>query len=352
MNKMQKKSTKQFFIIALLLSLAIAVTIHFPMVMSYLFGEEGSRHGERLIVNFSHLGAELLITFILAFLMFTLNFFILKPVDVHRKMNLLNIALAIILTVISVYLLNHFFYSIKNVIIPENRPRGHRDFDYTNFFVSALVIGCILIIRLIYQKQVINLENETLRREALQSQFESLKNQLSPHFLFNSLTALKTLIREAPETAQNYINNLSKALRYTLQSNEKQLVTLKEEMTFMDSYIYLIKLRFDTNLSVSISINEEYSSYRLPPLTIQTLIENAIKHNEISKEKPLNIHIITTGNDRLAVWNNIQEKITEEEGTGIGLTNLSKQFQLLIGKDISISNQNNQFRVEVPLINP
>jgi LytS/YehU family sensor histidine kinase len=127
---------------------------------------------------------------------------------------------------------------------------------------------------------------------------------------------------------------------------------LKEEMAFMDSYIYLIKLRFDTNLAVSVSINEKYSSYRLPPLTIQTLIENAIKHNEISKEKPLNINIITTDNERLAVWNNIQEKITEEEGTGIGLTNLSKQFQLIIGKDISISNQNNQFRVEVPLIKP
>ena len=350
---MQKKSTKQFFIIALLLSLAIAITIHFPMVMSYLFGEEGSRHGERLLVSFTHLGAELLITFILAFLMFTLNYFILKPVDPHRKLKVWNILLAVGLTVISVYILNHYLYSIKNLIDTEPRPRGHRDeFDYTNFFVSALVVGCVLIIRLIYQKQIINLENETLRREALQSQFESLKNQLSPHFLFNSLTALKTLIREAPETAQNYVNNLSRALRYTLQSNEKQLVTLKEEMTFMDSYIYLIKLRFDTNLSVSISINEEYSSYRLPPLTIQTLIENAIKHNEISKTNPLNIHILTTDNERLAVWNNIQEKITEEEGTGIGLTNLSKQFQLLIGKDISISNQNNQFRVEVPLIKP
>jgi len=206
-----------------------------------------------------------------------------------------------------------------------------------------------LIIRLIYQKQFINLENEKLRREALQSQFESLKNQLSPHFLFNSLTALKTLIREAPETAQNYVNNLSRALRYTLQSNEKQLVTLKEEMSFMDSYIYLIKLRFDTNLSVSISLEEEYYSYKVPPLTIQTLVENAIKHNEISKEKPLVINITTTDTARLAVWNQIQEKITEEEGTGIGLTNLSKQFQLLLGEDITISRQDNKFRVEIPL---
>lgn len=323
------------------------------MVMSYLFGEEGGNHGERILVSFTHLGAELLITFIVALLMFTLNFFILRPVETHRKLMLWNIILAVGLTVISVYILNHFLYSFKNMIDLGPRPRGHRDeFDYTNFFVSALVVGCVLIIRLIYQKQIVKLENETLRREALQSQFESLKNQLSPHFLFNSLTALKTLIREAPDTAQNYVNNLSKALRYTLQSNEKQLVTLKEEMIFMESYLYLIKMRFDTNLSVITSIKENYFSYRLPPLTIQTLLENAIKHNEISKEKPLIITIITTDNEMLAVWNNIQEKITEEEGTGIGLTNLSKQFQLLIGKDISISNQNNQFRVEIPLIKP
>lgn len=351
---MRTNSRKQFFLIALLLSLAIGITIHFPMVMSYLFGDgEGGRHGERIIVSFTHLGTEFLITFIVAFLMFSLNYFILKPFDVHRRLHVLNIILAVTLTLISVYILNELLYSIKNIIDKETFPKGHRDeFDYTNFFVSAIVVGCVLIIRLINQKQIVNLENETLRREALQSQFESLKNQLSPHFLFNSLTALKTLIREAPDTAQNYVNSLSKALRYTLQSNEKQLVTLKEEMVFMDSYLYLIKLRFDTNLTVNTNIQSDYSSYRLPPLTIQTLVENAIKHNEISKEKPLIINILTTEYESLTVWNLIQKKITEEEGTGIGLTNLTKQFQLILGKDIIISDQNNRFRVEIPLIRP
>ena len=350
---MNTNSKRQYFIIALLLSLAIAITIHFPMIMSYLFGGDEVKHGERIAISFTEVGTELLITFVLASLMFSLNFFILKPLESHRKLHILNVALAITLTVIAVYILNHFFYSIKNSMVPGIRPHGHRDeFNYINFFVSALVVGCVLIIRLIYQKQIINLENETLRREALQSQFESLKNQLSPHFLFNSMTALKTLIREAPETAQNYVNNMSKALRYTLQSNEKRLVTLQEEMNFMDSYLYLIKLRFDTNLSVNTNIKEDYFSYRLPPLTIQTLVENAIKHNEISKEKPLNITIEATNNEKLSVWNDIQLKITEEEGSGIGLTNLAKQYKLIIGKEISISNLNDQFRVEVPLIKP
>jgi sensor histidine kinase YesM len=350
---MSTNPKKHFFKIALLLSLAIGVTIQFPLIMSYLFGARGGGHGAWGIISFAHMASELLITFVMAFLMFSLNFFILKPVDIYRKLNISHILLAVTLTVISVYILNSFLYSFKAIIDTGTGSRGHRDeFDFTNFFVSALVVGCVLIIRLIYQKQIINLENETLRREALQSQFESLKNQLSPHFLFNSLTALKTLIREAPETAQNYINNLSKSLRYTLQSNEKQLVTLKEEIGFMDSYIYLVSLRFDTNLVVRVSIDEEFFSFRLPPLTIQTLVENAIKHNEVSKEKPLIISISTSDTGKLAVCNNIQPKITEEEGTGIGLTNLSKQFKLLRGEDINISMHDNQFRVEVPLIKP
>jgi uncharacterized membrane-anchored protein YhcB (DUF1043 family) len=325
------------------------------MVMSYLFGEgeDTGRHADGFMVSFTHLGTELLITYIVALLMFTLNFFILKPVEKHGKLNIYRILLAVLLTVISVYILNHFLYDFKNIIDAGPRPRGRRnEFDYRNFFVSGLVVGCVLIIRLIFQKQTVQIENETLRREALQSQFESLKNQLSPHFLFNSLTALKTLISEAPETAQNYVNNLSRALRYTLQSNDKQLVTLKEEMDFMESYLFLIRMRYNTNLSVITNIDEKYFAHKLPPLTIQTLVENAVKHNEISKHKPLRINIITTENESLAVCNDIQEKITDEEGTGLGLTNLSKQIQLLLGKDITVSSENNRFRVEVPLIKP
>jgi LytS/YehU family sensor histidine kinase len=210
----------------------------------------------------------------------------------------------------------------------------------------------VLIIRLVFQKQSILLENEALKREALQSQFESLKNQLSPHFLFNSLTALKVLIQDAPGKAQNYVNSLSKALRYTLQSNEKQLVSLQEEMDFMDSYLFLIRMRYDTNLMVNSFIDENLLMLKLPPLTIQTLVENAIKHNEISKRKPLAIEIGTTAQESLYVKNNIQKKFTEDGGTGIGLTNLSKQLLLLIGKDITVTKNDEFFIVEIPLINP
>jgi sensor histidine kinase YesM len=323
------------------------------MVISYIFGDERGGGGQReQDSNLAHLLSDIVITSVVAMMMFTLNFFILKPVEKHVKLSVYRIFIAVFLTIVSVYIVNDLLHPLFHGT-DGSRHRGSRDeFDYINFFVSGLVIASTFMIRLIFQKQNVILENEQLKSEALQSQYESLKNQLSPHFLFNSLTALKTLIREAPETAQKYVNSLSRALRYTLQSNEKQLVTLSEEMIFLDSYLYLIKLRFDTNLSIDMDINKEYSAYKLPPLTIQTLVENSIKHNEISKEKPLKISIMTTDNEKLAVWNDIQEKISEEEGTGIGLTNLSKQFQLLTGEDITISNQNNQFRVAVPLIKP
>jgi sensor histidine kinase YesM len=323
------------------------------MVANFLFGDGGGRQGERFMLSFSHLGSEIFITVLVAFLMFTLNYFILKPVDKHGKLKILKIILAVFLTLISVFVLNYLLFTLLNLVDIEPHSRGFQEeFIYRNFFVSALVIGCILIMRLITQKQAIQLENETLKGEALQSQYESLKNQLSPHFLFNSLTALKTLILESPDIAQSFVNNLSKALRYTLQSNEKQLVTLKEEMDFTESYLFLIKLRFDTNLTVFMLINDKFLNHMLPPLTIQALVENAVKHNEISKRKPLAITIETDEDSNLVVHNNIQEKITEEPGTGIGLTNLSRQFQILFGRDISISNENNEFRVEVPLINP
>jgi len=352
---MRSSSTRQYFIIALLLSFAIAVTIHFPVVLEYFFRDEGGRDRHRFLMSFTHLGGHLIITYIVALLMFALNFFILKPVETHRKLKVQNVFLAIVLTVVSVYILNDLLFSLQDMIDSGPRPggRGRRDeFDYTNFFVSGLVIGCVLIIRLIFLKQTITLENETLKREALQSQFESLKNQLSPHFLFNSLTALKILIKEAPDTAQNYVNSLSRALRYTLKSNEKQLVTLKDEMEFMESYLFLIRMRFGENLSINTSINEDLLSLNIPPLTIQTLVENAIKHNEISKRNPLSIDILTTDNESLKIINDIHEKITGEEGTGIGLVNLSKQYQLLINKEIIIRKEDNKFSVEVPLIRP
>jgi LytS/YehU family sensor histidine kinase len=218
--------------------------------------------------------------------------------------------------------------------------------------MAIVVLSCVYIIRVFYDRQAVLLENEKLLRENLQSQYESLKNQVSPHFLFNSLTALRTLISDDPENALLYLNDLSQVLRYTLQSNENQTVSLYDEMEAAKSYIFLIKTRFNTSLNIVFNTQERYNHYRLPPLAIQTLLENAVKHNEISNRHPLDITISTTDNESLVVTNTLQEKRSLEPGTGIGLSNLSTQYKLLSGEDIRISKSDNVFRVEVPLLKP
>ncbi len=346
-----KKSIRQYFVIAFILSMTIALILRFPMIMGMIFREDDNHHRSDFEVGLSRFFIETAITFLVAFAMFVMNYFILKPTEKHTNLKVKNILISVFLTFALVSFLNHLLFEVSNFLEPIQTGRRHKEeFDITNFFVSVIVIGCTLIIRLIYQKQNYELENEKLRTESLQSQYESLKNQVSPHFLFNSLTAMKTLIRESPDLAGKYVDHLSLVLRYTLQSNEKRLVTLREEMEFTDSYLFLIKMRYDTNLVIEIEIEESKTHLQLPPLTLQTLVENAIKHNEISKRNPLTIFIKTSNADTLIVRNRIQEKLTREDGTGIGLANLSKQYQLLGNRSIQIIQQNNEFIVEVPIL--
>ena len=346
--------TRKYFGIAFLLSLVIGITIQFPLIIGVLFAEEGGGGGHRR--EAFNAGVEILEfinTFTVTFLLFTLNFYLLKPFARHHKLKLKSVLLAFVLSFISVMILVLIYNLIKPYAGSEiNISRHHDKLLFQNLFAAALVFGSIFIIRLIYQKQTYELENEKLRTESLQSQFESLKNQMSPHFLFNTLTALKSLIRESPDLAGQYVNHLALVLRYTLQGNEKKTVTLREEMEYTESYLFLIEMRYGTNLTIKMNIQEKFKGMEIPPLTIQTLIENAVKHNEISNKNPLEIVIQTTESGGLTVCNRIQKKLTPEHGTGIGLTNLSKQFQLLGESDIQISQADNVFCVTIPLIKP
>lgn len=348
--------TRKYFGIAFLLSLVISITIQFPLVIGVLFAEEGGGGGgghRREAFDAGMAVLEFLNTFTVTLLLFTLNFYLLKPFARHYKMRLKTVLLAFVLSLISVMILVLIYNIFKPYAGSEiNISRHHDKLLFQNLFAAALVFGSIFIIRLIYQKQTYELENEKLRTESLQSQFESLKNQMSPHFLFNTLTALKSLIRESPDLAGQYVNHLALVLRYTLQGNEKKTVTLREEMEYTESYLFLIEMRYGTNLTVITDIQEKFKGMELPPLTIQTLIENAVKHNEISNKNPLEIVIQTTSNGSLTVCNRIRKKLTHEHGTGIGLTNLSKQFQLLGASEVLIAKENNVFCVTIPLIIP
>ncbi|MDR0907293.1 MAG: histidine kinase [Rikenellaceae bacterium] len=204
--------------------------------------------------------------------------------------------------------------------------------------------------QLIYQKEDIMLENELLKNENLKARYNTLINQINPHFLFNSLSSLSALVREGKNgDAVSYIDRLSDTFRYTIQNEPHTTTTLREELEFAAAYKYLLEVRYDEKLFVDIDVEQDKMEWLLPTFSIQPLIENAVKHNAITRARPLRISIRTEG-DYLVVSNAINPKLAPEEGTGIGLGNLANRWQLLTGKAIEITNDGTTFTVRLPFI--
>ena len=193
-------------------------------------------------------------------------------------------------------------------------------------------------------------EKEELLRANLQSRFDSLKGQVNPHFLFNSLSTLSALIAKNPAKAEVYVEELSAVYRYLLRSNEQPLIPLKEELQFIQSYAHLLATRFGDNFSISFTIDEAYLRYLIPPLTLQLLVENAVKHNIISKEQHLNIQIFSTVSDRLHVVNNLQRKRAGVLSDKTGLSNIIGKYRLLKYPEVEVKETATTFSVILPLI--
>lgn len=211
---------------------------------------------------------------------------------------------------------------------------------------------------LIYESRYFFLEwkkdiqkTEALARAHLLSQFEALKKQLDPHFLFNSLNTLASLIDHANTPAQEYLERLSDVYRYILETRNKATVSLAEEMQFLDAYVYLNKVRFRDNILVENELSELAHQQHIPALSLQLLVENAIKHNVISRDKPLKIRIFEEDGE-LVVENNKQLKPTLGHSTRVGLQNIRSRYELLNAKPITIINQEDLFRVKLPLLQP
>ena len=195
-------------------------------------------------------------------------------------------------------------------------------------------------------------ETENLKKENLQSQLEGLKGQVNPHFLFNSLNSLSSLISEDPEKAEKFLDEMSKVYRYLLRTNEEGLTTLESEMQFISSYFHMLKTRYGDGLDMETIIDEHYMHYQIPPLTLQMLVENAVKHNMILKQSPLKILIMTTNSGRLVVSNNLQRKDRMVSSNRVGLTNIVNKYRLMKKEEISVRDDGKEFAVVVPLIQP
>ncbi|HET7897747.1 MAG TPA: histidine kinase, partial [Flavisolibacter sp.] len=190
---------------------------------------------------------------------------------------------------------------------------------------------------------------EQLQREFAQVRLQALKSQVNPHFLFNSLSVLSSLVHVNAELSEQFIHHLAKAYRYILEQKEARLVTLKEELGFLDAYFFLLQIRFDQKVRLEKMMDAEAGDLLLPPLTLQLLVENAVKHNKMSAQEPLVITVSTTG-DTLIVENNRRQREQAESSTGVGLENIRKRYAILTERKPAIDKTEQSFRVQVPLL--
>jgi len=225
-------------------------------------------------------------------------------------------------------------------------------FDAT---ILALLVVAIYTGMMLFQRwQSVTLEAEELKRSQLQAHIEALKAQLDPHFLFNNLNTLTTLIEEEPQTAVAFVQELSKVYRYVLQMRERDTVTLAEELAFVRSYIFLATMRFGEYLRVTIDVDATLCQTVLPPMTVQLLVENAMKHNIISQSKPLYITLsaetISADEQWLVVSNTLQRRSSVEHSTKLGLRSIVQRYTLFSSRAPVIEETAGTFVVKLPLL--
>lgn len=221
---------------------------------------------------------------------------------------------------------------------------------------NSAAVFCLIMIMCIYEsiyfmhalKDSVE-EKEMLKRESLQAHLNALRTQVNPHFLFNNLNTLSSLIPENPKHAVDFVQQLSKVYRHILDVKDEKSILLKDEMEVLNAYTFLLKTRFGNNLDVHVDIPEAKLKNKIVPLSLQILMENAIKHNIVSSDRPLHIHVFTD-NGSLVLSNNLQIKNQINESTGIGLDNIRNRYKLLGDKEVKVTENGNSFTVSIPLI--
>lgn len=193
------------------------------------------------------------------------------------------------------------------------------------------------------------IEIERYKTESVQAQLQNLKNQINPHFLFNNLSVLSSLVYKDQDKAVDFINQLSKVYRYLLDNHNSELITLEEEMNFLRSYIYLLEIRFDTSIKFNIQISNDHLLKLLPPMALQILIENTIKHNEASENHPLHVNVIAK-NNTIEVSNNIQLRSNQEPSSKSGLKNIKERYKFYTDEAVQVYEDSKQFKVVLPLL--
>ena len=279
---------------------------------------------------------------------YSIGFIFLKRLYYVISGNLLNIRTILIFTLIVLA-----FWSLGSslqLIIFDNVIS--QNIFYKAYLIRITLSGFLMLlsVKFLYlnkQNNLKELENEKLKSSYLNSKLENLKDQINPHFLFNSFANLSALIDENQKTAKKYLSNLSDVFRYSLNNSNEQIVNLADELELLNSYIELYKIRIKDGLTLIVDLNDKEK--KILSMSLQPLLENVIKHNEISKEKPVTIELKQRGN-LFSFKNNLNQRNKSVSENGIGLSNLNERYKILVGKEIDIQNTSSQFIVTLPLV--
>lgn len=259
----------------------------------------------------------------------------------------------VIYTVPVVLIIDYIVFVIINNNSPDNFFKGNFFWIHLFYIILSLGISTFLHARGFMKNWKSAMTKETTKQEIVAktetAKFESLKNQLDPHFLFNSLNVLTSLIGENPQQAEKFTTKLSKVYRYVLEQRNKDLVPITEELQFAKSYMQLLGMRFEDAVKFNIPDNVTDLELKIVPLSLQLLLENAVKHNVVSSSRPLTINIYEEGN-YLIIENNINPKEAIGKSTKVGLQNIADRYGLITDKAVKIENNNNTFKVSLPLL--
>jgi len=227
-------------------------------------------------------------------------------------------------------------------------PREKVEYIVMGIIITFMISSIYASVSFFMEWKANLLKAQALEKANLEARYDTLRNQVNPHFLFNSLNTLLMMVADNPE-AVRYIESISGLMRYMLNSKGRDVVSVSEELRVAGDYVFIQKSRFGEKLMVSFKVDERYHSYSIPPLTLQMLIENAVKHNVVSKDNPLIINIYVSDDEYLVVENNLQRKLDKEPSTGVGLENISSRYLHMAAREVIIQEQEDRFIVKLPL---
>lgn len=333
-------------------TIAFIVAILFSLVFSLLYkwGQTGNPFKAETIMYGTVILLNMLITGSIAYGTFR-KFSKKTSIQLGRNVIPAFVGFVLIALIVSLSLVSIGVYSLYLI----------KGYDTTNFsdhlfkveLVSALkqflvwiLIGSVFFFYIIWRKAIER--EQILREENLKYKYRNLKSQVNPHFLFNSLNTLSELVYDDAKKADNYIQKLSGIYRYVLENEEIDLISLNEEIEFIQQYFNLQKVRDNDKIFLEIDVQME-EEFKIMPVSLQLLVENALKHNSMSREKPLIVKIFNN-DDYIIVSNTIQRKNILENSTRMGLSNLKERVSLIMGRELIVNEETNQFIVKLPII--